>query len=248
LQATTVYLALSQPDTNNRLVRDALYSPVAPLLMVDLIAHKGYYQMRQYRLGDLDKRYHDSIEALAERTSSLLDNLSQVAVTAGELARLATEYNLLTRVNMYLNQLHIALKRLEHNFSWWYKRADSDDISEFHHHHLENSTQELELLVTEGQRPLEAAKTAVDIIQAQLDKRQEGQQQRIETILSAVAVVFSILALVDKETAQAFLNLIGIHTSNIIWPELAVQLACIVIFSFATVFTLRLLRRTRRAR
>lgn len=248
MQAGTVYLALSQPDSESRLVRGVLYNKSAHLLMADLIAHKGYYEIRQYRVGDLDERYRENVNKLSDHTDELLGDLSQASATTVSLDQLASEYGPLVSVIKDLDQLHISLKRHEFNFSWWCKPGGGDDIMEFHHSQLENGTQELKLLVAEGQHPLEAAKTAVDMMQARLDKRQEAQRQRIETILSAAAVILSILVLVDKQAAQAFLDLIDIHKPTGVWPELAVQLACIVIFSVLTVFVIRLIRRAGHSR
>jgi len=90
LNAATVYIALSQPDSNNRLVRDVLYNPAAALLMADLTAHKGYHQMRQYRLGGLDVQYRHNMKTLSSHTDILLDNLTRATVTAGELDDLAS--------------------------------------------------------------------------------------------------------------------------------------------------------------
>jgi hypothetical protein len=245
LQAATVYLALSQPNSNNRLVREVLYNPVAALLMVDLIAHKGYHQMRQYRLGDLDEQYRHKMETLSRHTDYLLDNL-MASVTADQLDQLASEYGLLVSAVVHLDQLHVSLRRQQFNFDWWRKQAEGGDVVEFHDSQLENAAQELELLVAEGQHPLEAANTAVDMLRARLDKQQEDQQQRIETILMAAAAILSVLVLIDKETAQAVLELVGAPQPIGIWPELGVQALFIVIFSLLAVFIVRLIRRARR--
>jgi hypothetical protein len=55
LAAATVYMALNKPNSGNQLVARHLYGPGARLLMPDLIAHKGYYQTRQYQVGDSGK-------------------------------------------------------------------------------------------------------------------------------------------------------------------------------------------------
>lgn len=242
LQAATVYLALSKPNSNNQLVRDVLYNPVAPLLMADLIAHKGYHQMRQYRLGGLDEQYRRNMAQLSTHTDTLLHDLTRATVTAGELDDLAREYGLLVSAVVHLDQLHVSLLRQEFNFNWWRKRAGGGDIVEFHHSQLEDAAEELELLVAEGQHPLEAANTAADMMRARLDKQQEGQQQRIETILAAAAAILSVLVLIDKDTAKAVLELLGVPQPIGIWPVLGVQVLFIVIFSLLAVFIVRLIR------
>jgi hypothetical protein len=245
IQAGTVYLALSEPRATERLVREALYNPVAPLLTVDLIAHKGYYQIRQYRLGNLDQAYLGQLDKLQDRTDEVLGSLSQAAVKSGELGQLAGEYRLLARAIMRLDELRLAVSGELFNLGWWRQRLRHDDIVEFHHSHLDSSSRELELLVDRGQRPLETAKTAVDMVQARLDKQQGDYQGRVETILSAAATALSVLVLVDRGTAQAILELLGARGSIGIWPELAVQVACVAIFSVLAVFLVRLIARSR---
>jgi hypothetical protein len=245
LQAATVYLALSQPNSNNRLVRDVLYNPVAALLMADLIAHKGYYEIRQYRLGGLDEQYRRKMAKLSTHTDILLHDLTQATVTAGQLDQLASEYGLLVSAVVHLDQLHVSLVRQESNCSWWRKQVGGGDVVEYHHRQLEDAAQELELLVAEGQHPLEAANTVVDMMRAQLDKQQEGQQQRIETLLTAAAAILSVLVLFDKETAKALLEFAGVPQPIEIWPVLGVQVAFIVIASMLAVFVIRLIRAKR---
>ena len=214
--------------------------------MADLIAHKSYYQMRQYRLGDLDKQYRDKMAALSRHTDYLLDNLTQASVTEGQLDQLASEYGLLVSAVVHLNQLHVSLQRQQFNFNWWSKQTGSSDVVEFHHNQLEEGAQELELLVAEGQHPLEAANTAVDMMRARLDKQQEAQQQRIETILAAAAAILSVLVLIDKDTAKALLELVHVPQPIGIWHELGVQLFFIVIFSLLALLMVNLSKRARR--
>jgi hypothetical protein len=71
LDAATVYLGLSSPDNAEALL-DMVYRPEAILLESDLIAHKGYYLMRQYRSSDLESSYQESLDSLQE-TTNLLD-------------------------------------------------------------------------------------------------------------------------------------------------------------------------------
>ena len=142
--------------------------------------------------------------------NNLLHNLARVSVTAEQLDALASEYGWLVSALVHLNQLHASLMRQKFNFNWWRKQAGEGDIVEFHHSQLEDAAQELELLVAEGQHPLEAANTVVDMMQARLDKHQEGQQRRIETLLTAAAAILSVLMLIDKETAQALLELVRV--------------------------------------
>ncbi len=83
------------------------------------------------------------------------------------------------------------------------------------------------------------------MVQAQLDKQQGDYQGRVEIILSAAATALSVLVLVDRGTAQAILELLGVRGPIGIWPEIAVQIACVAIFSALAVFVVRLIARSR---
>lgn len=48
------------------------------------------------------------------------------------------------------------------------------------------------------------------MMRARLDKQQEGQQQRIETILLATAAILSVPVLIEKETTQGLLEFVGV--------------------------------------
>lgn len=245
VQAGTVYLALSEPLCTDRLVREVLYNKAAPLLLVDLIAHKGYCQIRQYRQDNLDQEYLGQLGKLQDRTDEVLASLSQAAVQSAALGQLASEYRLLVRAVMRLDELRLAVSGELFNLGGWRQRPGQDDIVEFHHGHLAGGSRELELLVARGQRPLETAKTAVDMVQARLDKQQGDYQGRVEIILSAAATALSVLVLVDRGTAQAILELLGVRGPTGIWPEIAVQIACVAIFSVLAVFVVRWIARFR---
>ena len=160
LKAATVYVALSQPDSNYQLVRDVLYNPTAALLMADLIAHKGYYQVRQYRLGDVPDRYRQRMDALRTRAGDILLNLPAGTTDLSELDALGRQYSALIVEVANLHSLQVGLARQVDNYTWWYKQAGEGEVVGYHQHFLEVALRELSLMVDEGQRPLEAAKMA----------------------------------------------------------------------------------------
>lgn len=245
LKAATVYMALSQPDTNNQLVREVLYNPAAALLMADLIAHKGYHQMRQYRLGDLIDRYRQQMHTLLGHTDDCLKNPTQATESTAKLDVLGKEYSSLIIAVAYLRELQVSLIRQQSNFNWWCKQTGDGDVVTFHQQYLEEASQELELLVAEGQHPLEAAKMTVDVMGARLDKEQERKQQRIETILTAAAAVLGVLTLIDKEAVRGLLELAGVPQSVGILPVLGVQFGFVVLAALLAWLGIRLIRARR---
>lgn len=242
LLAATVYLALSQPDSNDRLVQDVLYNPAAALLMADLVAHKGYYQVRQYRLVDLIDRYRRQMDALFKGARDILINLREVTAAPSELDELGKKYSALVVASADLHRLQVGLLHQVYNFTWWCRQAGEDEVVTYHQHFLEMASRELELLLAEGQHPLESAKMAVDMLGTSLDKEQERKQQRIETLLAAAAAVLSVLTLVDKETVRGLLGFLGVPQPIDILPVLGIQVGLIVLVALLAVLVIRLIR------
>lgn len=245
LKAATVYLALSQPDSHNRLVREVLYSPAAALLMADLIAHKGYFQVRQYRLGGVIDQYRQQMDDLRNRAGDVLMNQPKTTAVLGELDALGKEYRALVVAVDYLHNLQMGLARQVDNYTWWYKQAGEGEVVRYHQHFLEVALRELDLLVDEGQHPFEAAKMAVDLMGTRLDKEQERKQQRIETLLAAVAAVLSVLTLIDKEAVRGLLEALGVPQPIGILPALGIQTVLIVCVALLAVLVIRLIRARR---
>jgi hypothetical protein len=245
LKAAMVYMALSQPDSNNQLVREVLYNPAAALLMADLIAHKGYHQMRQYRLGDLIDRYRQQMHTLLGHTDGCLKNPAQATESTAKLDVLGKEYSSLVIAVAYLRELQVSLIRQQSNFNWWCKQAGGGDVVTFHQQYLEEASQELELLVAEGRHPLEAAKMTVDVMGAKLDKEQERKQQRIETILTAAAAILGVLTLIDKEAAKGLLELAGVPQPVGILSVLGVQFGFVALATALAWIGIRLIRARR---
>lgn len=214
LKAATVYVALGPPDQENELILEVLYGLGAALLMPDLIAHKGYHQMRQYRLGSWVNRYETAVGAVRERTSRLLDTPEQERKTTEELDGLARAYDRLVSIIPDMDALRISLIQQLHNYDWWQDRANGGNVLSFHRSHLETAVRELELLVAKGQSALEVAGTTVEMVQARLDKEREGQRQRVETLLAVVAVALAVPQLIDREAASSLLYLIGVATPS----------------------------------
>lgn len=213
LQAATVYVALGPPDPDNRLVREVVYGSIGPdaaLLMPDLIAHKGYHQMRQYRRDDLVLRYRDKIEALGQTTERLLEDPTGASGPTGELKRLAGEYQSLASVVGFLDQLRIALARQVANANWWRERAGLGDVAEWHHSHLEMDLLEVELLIAEGERPLETTGTAVEVVRTELDRLRQDRQRLIQTLLTAIAAALAFSPMITPVAAGRLLELTGV--------------------------------------
>jgi len=224
-----VYVALSPPDQEATFVREVLYGPSAALLMPDLIAHKAYYQMRQYR--GLEQTYIQKIADIRESTGVCLSKLERKITVADELDSLARAYNLFLEVVPTFSELRMSLARQLHNYDWWRAQNKQNDVLEFHRNHIETATVEVDLLVTQGRDVLETAGTVVAMAQVQVDKAQAFQQQQTSTLLAVLAVILAVPAVIDPAVAGALLQCVG-------WQAPANGYNVLLLFGVRVVITL----------
>ena len=208
LEAATLYAALSPPKEAQALL-DVFYGPTAMLLEPDLIAHKGYHQMRQYRGDHLEEKYDESADSLRNTTSELLGGLSRDPAQTDKLTELARKYQLLFPVVAKLSELHTALAKQQLNYESSSKtRTRGGEIVEYHHEQLEMATLGLNLGIEELRHALEAADKAVSMAQVKVEEAQEGRQLRIEAVLAAAGVALALPHLLEPETISALLGLL----------------------------------------
>lgn len=216
LKAAMVYVALSPPEGEEALVGE-IYGPGATLLMPDLIAHKGYHQMRQHRDGELENLYETSVTHLRNATEQLLIVLEQDKAESESLDALARIYHQLNSVAMRLNELYVGLTRQSQNYEWWEAQIEDNKVLDYHRQQLKTATLELELKTKELQHALDTADRAVSLAQVQVDKAQENMQRqaaeereyrrrRIEAWVAAVAIALALPELMSQRVTGALLG------------------------------------------
>jgi hypothetical protein len=208
LDAATVYLGLSSADNAEALL-DMVYGPEAMLLESDLIAHKGYFLMRQYRSSDLESRYQVSLNSLQETTNKVLRSLARHPPVPPELLHeLARKYVLVFRVLPHLSDLRIALVKQKHNYRLSFRMlTEGREVIAFHREHLETATLELKLKLEELRYVLKPADKAVSMAQVREHENQEARQVRTEAWLAAVALSLALAKIINHEATWALLSL-----------------------------------------
>lgn len=234
--AATVYVALGPSDQAEMLL-DVLYGPNAALLESDLIAHKSYYQMLQYRGGDLERWYEDSLDSLRKTTNELLKDLGQRQAKTDKLGELAREYDLLSTVTSELKVLRIALLKQSHNYDRARVRIGGGDVIEFHREQLETAILELELKSEEFRDALEVADKAVSVAQVQVDKAQENRQRDTQVLLAVIGVALAVPQVIDREVAGTLLGRFPENEppDHSIFALLGIQLAIILAVTLVVV-------------
>jgi hypothetical protein len=209
LAAGTVYCALGPPKAEEALL-DMFYGDRAVLLTPDLIAHKGYYQMRQYRGSDLERRYRESMSYLREITEDLLDTLEQRQEVDDKLGDLFGMYTRLVPVLSGLKELHVSMRQQSENYDrWrehyerWRERVEANGVIEFHRDQIGGAALELQLMIEPFQDALETAAKAVSVAQVQVEKKQEANQRRLEALLTVGALSLALAELVDWRATKA---------------------------------------------
>jgi hypothetical protein len=188
LQAKTEYVAFCTYEQNDDFMEKILFGPHSLLLMPDLIAHKGYHQIRQYQF----IHSGDSIKTHTNKIRDIIGQLLQTTnYTDASTIEIAQSYDPLIESLPYLEGLQISLERMLHNYTWWRERF-SNDIVEYHYSALETASCELELLVTEVKGTLEVTHTAIELREDRHNKLHELWRRRIETLIIGIGLILAI--------------------------------------------------------
>lgn len=205
LDAGMVYVVLAPRQQESEFVSSILLGPHAKLLMPDLIAHKGYYQTRQYRKNKMKSRYQQAAQTLRQTTNALLSDIT-TSQDSSKLYTLTKDYKGFLTMVPLLDELHLSLDQQVHTYRWWRQRAKMTQVLDFHDYHLSSANRELELLIVQGKDVLEAAKTTVDMVQANLDREQGKRNQWLQTFLSVAGAALAVPQLIDRVVIGALLD------------------------------------------
>lgn len=248
LDAEMVYVALASEGQEQELISQ-FYSMsashnmsarfVAELLRPDLIAHKGYYHIRQFRRERQERGYEEKLGNLRETTDRLLedlrkgDHLLKDLQEGGEgsnrLEALFQLYCRLLTVVSALKGLQVGMLQQSENLDEWRSKARYNEALEYHQDQLKMATRELELKVEPLQSDLEIADKAVSLAQVQVDKAQlqadkaqeeeqrrinqdqEDRHRRIVIFVAVLTAVLTVPGLLNQQAVAALPWLLGMR-------------------------------------
>ena len=200
--AGTVYVALNEPEQERHFGK-VFFGEGARLLMPELIAHKSYYQRRQYR-GERYEQYQGYLKDFRKLVRKLLNELEQREIRSDEVRKLTQRYYNLSDMVWQLEDLRVSIARQLHNYDEW-EVTNNNGIFQYHRRHMETSSAELELLVSDGQYALSVADPVLSISRYRAEARQEKEeardQQLIQTLLLVVATALALPEVIDKDVA-----------------------------------------------
>ena len=206
-RAVTVYVALAPLDKENDMITKVLYGPGAILLMPDLIAHKGYYHIRQLT-EQIGKRYEEQLEGLRNNIALLL-GLS-LPNRSGDprphLEKLSKPYARLLMATSGFDDLRIGLAQQLENYTLWEDELGEGNLAQYQRQQMRITYRELELLIDKGQRILDATRTTIEMEQTKLDKKREQRENKISALIGILGVALAVSQIIDPTAAQAILN------------------------------------------
>lgn len=206
VQAATVYLALSpSEEAERRMVRNAIYGPMAALLMPDLIAHKSYYLRREYTQNQIRTRYEEAANSLHQAASHLIQ-VSTSSANARQLNDLMQEHDRFLAILQEFDDLYLSLKRQSQHYDIWQARANLGQVLIFHSEHIKTTLTDLELLNQKARNTFDASKMTVEIMQTRLDRENADRQQRTQTWLAIIGTALAVPQIVDREIAATLLR------------------------------------------
>jgi hypothetical protein len=186
--------------------------------MPDLIAHKSYQQIREYRLADPDEIYQHSIESTLDLTNLLLHRVQNYKPSEHELAALAESYHSLLRVVPDLESLRLSLLQQLYNYREWRhdlpKLAATAAIYAYHLEQIRTGRGDFELIVGKGRNSQRAARLAIELAEVQIAQRQEARQQVNQLLLAIAGIALAVPQVIDHQVAQEVLGLFGIARDN----------------------------------
>lgn len=224
-QAATVYAALAPSDKEDDLITKILLGPTSALLMPDLIAHKAYYQRRQYvgppqtRDQSLRTLYKKRINELHQIIGPFLgftppNRQANQPIQHKNLADLKFAYGQLLYVTSKLDEPHLSLAQQLQNYQWWQDTLGEGNLATYHDKQIEAAHNELGLLIQKGQNMLEAAHTTIDIQQTELTQAQEQREYQIGMLIALLGTALALSQIIDTTAADALFELFELYNQE----------------------------------
>lgn len=228
--AEMVYLTLSPSEKEaDYMKNNVLVGPVATWLMPDLIAHKSYHEMRQYRLKNIPNEYKDQLKDMRESAGKMLQDVNPKALgltgaVTPEMKRLPKQYGFVIGTDLPIfNELRVSLEKQLYNYQQlWEKKNDanssegvrtvlskvgSDNILEYHQVQIETGVFELQAMAHEGENAIKAVQAAVDAVRTETELKRERQQETFNMLLTVVGLGLATANIVNLRAAEILLEL-----------------------------------------
>lgn len=235
-EAATVYVALSPQEREDELILKILYGPEAALLMPDLIAHKAYYQRREYIGGsnNLDKFTREIYKKRVSELEDIIGEFLGHTKTPKDLNKLKFVYRQVLSGISYLDQRHLFLTDQIENYKLWQNQLGQGDLENYHFNYMKITHRELELLINQGQRMLQTADMTMSMGQTELSQALEERDNERTIWIAILTLVVTASQLVNDTLAKEILGFLN----GFSWISLSVENAFWQLFVKFAIFLL----------
>lgn len=212
-QAATVYVALSNLDPDNTLVKKALVGREhVELLMPDLIAHKAYFLERDYQQANFQPGYADATAKLEKTAESLLQSDQTGSDDAQKLGDLAVMYKHFMRIIALLRGRQANLQQQLLNYEIWQAGTSIHALLNVHHNNLVRARQVLQVMLEKALNIEAFVSNTLTITQMRFDQQErqtrsddEKRHQRWGMLLAVIGVALATAEILSWEVVQDLL-------------------------------------------
>lgn len=209
--ASTVYALISTSEkAEDAAVGSYLIGPNGALVVADLIAHKGYEQMRLFHEAAPPTELSHGLSAVNDALDELLMSNSNNDSGEQDLATLSDKLRVLATFFPRVVRTRVNMAKQLHNFEVACAKFDDPTGLKFHAQMMESGATELALYAEEMQAVREVATLAVATTQADIDRatahdeaRREAKRNERDSRI-AIAALFIIVAQLAIIIAQLF--------------------------------------------
>ncbi len=214
IEASMIYVALTTTEHEKTMLK-TFGDVTAPFTNPDVIAHKIYHQVRQYRHPEKLDALKMKLQNMQYDAGRILKKLQPEAL--GLLAENRTQYyltedygDLVGDVRPFFERMRISLGKQQTNYHVaWQQDNESNtiqldyeqerDIFEHHGIHLTSALSELDLLNVQTEHVSTAVHTALEAVRTESELKRQILENQFVTVLTILGTVVTVTQLVNKE-------------------------------------------------
>ncbi len=248
LKAAMLYFALSPTEHQaDELESEILLNGPHTFLFPDLIAHKGYHQIRQYQQNPSFDNIKKKLALMRGNAASLLRGIRPTAFgirnEQGQISYLTENYgDIVGETGPQLHKWYITLAKQDENFPAYWKPSarrgqqiihldQPKDVFEYHQRKIKVGLRSLELLMVEAENAQATTQAAIEATRTATELRREKWQGRFNLILAAIGIGLTTAQIIDSELAKALPTLLGLAQATTPFAQLGVKMVVMFILA-----------------
>lgn len=206
----------------------------------DLISHKGYDQIHQYR---------SSVEPYEARLT-MLDEVTRVLVAEARASKAASRaleqaegtYRDVQRVRTLFEKVQVSLEQQLANLAVFESKGVNGPVLAHHLSAIRTAVNELSFFVRKGRIAYESALLSLETVRTFLEKNESDRQDILQDAMGGLGAALAVPQIVTLDVAGELLMWLGVPCPATSVKVLT-QVVLVVLFGGALIWLLRALRR-----